>query len=383
MGLSNRKKFLLGLVVLVLVLSIPLTVFLLQRQQQTQSKASASTTLSLVSASSNVAVGSDVYVDIMINPGTNAVTFIKNQISFNPTIFQLSSTAPYMPNTTSFPVVIEGPIVASNSVFLSVSIGNDPTKVVTQTKKVGTLHFKAIKSTATPSNFSFGSNTLVLSSDSTTQSNQNALSTTIPLSLTVSGPSPTPGSTGTPTPATQSAQFNLNVLMHAIGASGDNINPSESDLSNKNPLHATRSASISFYNASNLFVASVSGNIYYSSSSGNFVGTVNVGSLATGNYTIKVKTDHHLIKQYPGFPLITNGQSMTLQPIHLVAGDIDNSNALNILDYNLLIDCYSDLSQAAACNDDKKLAADLNDDGSVNASDYNLFLREITYQSGN
>ena len=69
--------------------------------------------------------------------------------------------------------------------------------------------------------------------------------------------------------------------------------------------------------------------------------------------------------------------------VSLVTGDINNDNALTILDYNVLIDCYSDLLPARNCSDqNKKASADLSDDGAVNASDYNLFLRELSVVSG-
>jgi hypothetical protein len=56
-------------------------------------------------------------------------------------------------------------------------------------------------------------------------------------------------------------------------------------------------------------------------------------------------------------------------------GDINNDNRLDILDYNLLLDCYSDLLEAKNCNEEEKQSADLNDDGFVNQVDYNIMVR--------
>jgi hypothetical protein len=185
----------------------------------------------------------------------------------------------------------------------------------------------------------------------------------------------------TPLSSSGSGLLNFTIFHHAIGGSGDNANPASS-FSNKNPLHSTQSASISFYNSANLMVASLSSTITYSSPSGNFIGTADLSSIPAGNYTIKIKTNYHLARNIPGFPPVVPGQSLTLSPIHLVTGDANNDNALNILDYNIIVGCYSDLSPASDCNDTNKLASDLNDDGLVNAIDYNLFLREITFQAG-
>jgi hypothetical protein len=53
-------------------------------------------------------------------------------------------------------------------------------------------------------------------------------------------------------------------------------------------------------------------------------------------------------------------------------GDINEDNVLNILDYNLLLNCYSDLSpQRGPCDANQKAAADLTDDGRVQQFDYN------------
>ena len=62
--------------------------------------------------------------------------------------------------------------------------------------------------------------------------------------------------------------------------------------------------------------------------------------------------------------------------------NINNDNKLDILDYNTLIGCYSDLAAATSCNYTQKTASDLNDDGTVNQFDYNLFLRETAIQPG-
>ena len=100
------------------------------------------------------------------------------------------------------------------------------------------------------------------------------------------------------------------------------------------------------------------------------------------NMLFMIKTDYHLRKQVQGVQTITAGTVNTIPSVALVAGDILNENVLNILDYNILIGCYSDLQAAVSCTPAQQVASDLNDDGYVNQDDYNLFLRELSTQPG-
>ena len=102
-----------------------------------------------------------------------------------------------------------------------------------------------------------------------------------------------------------------------------------------------------------------------------------------GPYTIKVKTQKYLRKLVPGIHDIKNGVAYLVPQFQMVAGDVNGDNILNVLDYNILTDCYSDLKPALSCPDpNKKFISDLTDDGKVNAFDYNLFIRELSVQQG-
>jgi hypothetical protein len=200
--------------------------------------------------------------------------------------------------------------------------------------------------------------------------------TQLPTATLMPTPIPTPGLT----------TITMEIFEHGIGNSGDNSNPNQFSLSNKTPLHPQIPADIQVWNADNQLVASGAGTVTYDPTTGSFKsGLICSGgnSFQSGNYTVKVKTDKHLRRQMPGIQTIKVGQNNELPSITLVAGDIDNDNKLSILDYNRLLNCYSDLAVAAACTDQAdKVGADLNDDGFVNQFDYNLFLREIATQPG-
>ena len=176
----------------------------------------------------------------------------------------------------------------------------------------------------------------------------------------------------------------IDVLLDGIGNRGDNTNPNNFSLSNKSPKHPTISTDIQVYTLENQIIAAGSGKITYDTSSGSYKGDVPIQmGFPTGKYIVKIKGDTYLRRQVSGIQTITAGHKNQIALVPLVAGDVDNDNKLNILDYNLILDCYSDLSQAPNCAvAEKQIKSDINDDGLVNQIDYNLFLREISTQPG-
>lgn len=171
--------------------------------------------------------------------------------------------------------------------------------------------------------------------------------------------------------------------MHGVGGGGDNVNPTQSSLSNKNPLHPTRNLKVEILDDINNLIGVSTGNLIYSPTDGDFKGSIVMNNFPrTGTYTIKVTSSNHLRRQIPGIQNIIPGQNNSTPQISLVTGDSNTDNTINILNYNQLIDCYSDIAPATACNQTDKISADLNDDGNVNQTDYNLFLREISVQNG-
>lgn len=208
----------------------------------------------------------------------------------------------------------------------------------------------------------------------------------------------------------EGSKIALTVFMHGIGQSGDNENPTSFSLSNKNPLHKVRLATVEVYNTANQLALTQSGNITYDSSSGNFKGTINLGNLPEGFYTIKVKVNKYLQKQIPNIPTLTLGKVTNLPEITLTAGDIIGDNKIDILDFNALTGCYSDLAPPESCqgsiesvaldeldldepidendlesagqNFNQNEAADINDDGKVDFTDLTLYMREIKTRPG-
>ncbi|HVA96353.1 MAG TPA: RICIN domain-containing protein [Candidatus Acidoferrales bacterium] len=216
----------------------------------------------------------------------------------------------------------------------------------------------------------------------------------IPTPTSTPGPSNTPSNTpsnvpsnapsnqpSSPPPPAGSTLVKVTLGLHGIGNGGDSANPNSQG--NMSPHRSSRTITMEVYDASNQLILSQQGTVTYDSNSGKFSGTVNLGqNFTTGLYTVKVKTDQFLRSIVPGIQTINAGQTTTLPGVTLVAGDVNGDNAINIVDYNLLIGCYSDLLPATDCNATNNVLTDLNDDGAVNQFDYNLFLRELSNVGG-
>lgn len=206
-----------------------------------------------------------------------------------------------------------------------------------------------------------------------------------PTPTRVPTPTPTrvPTSTRAPTPisSAQSTKLTLALSLHGIARSGDNVNPgSQGNLS---PRTAQRSAVIEIFNSSESKILQKSLTLTFQSATGVFTGTADLGAnFPSGSYIIKVKTPMYLRRTVPGIISVTSGSTVTLPQVTLIAGDANNDNILNILDYTLIVGCYSDLQPAKDCDITRKSMTDFTDDGNVNQLDYNLFLREMSRQAG-
>lgn len=215
------------------------------------------------------------------------------------------------------------------------------------------------------------------------------------------------GTTGSPTPTTQqgvtpstaatitigattsptsspsgSTFFIVNLFLHGLGTAGDSVNPIGQ---NNTMLHIARSVTLSLLNTQNQAVVSKEGLVTYNPTIGGFTGTIAMGSLSSvpsGNYTLHVKVSQYLPFEVPAYLHVPNGGTFTIPNIALVAGDINNDGVLDILDYTAILNCYSDFSPPASCTTSAKNLSDLTDDGLVDQLDYNLFIRELTAESG-
>ncbi len=398
----SKRQVIVGVVLIALFVSIPITVSVVSQQQKTetatQTHASASTSLSFMPTSTTASpiqanVGDTIDLDLYVNPGNNLVTFVRYQINYDPAKVQLVTSDPVDLNNKIF-ASIEGPLLNSGSIAQAVSIGSNPTNVITQSTKIGTLHFKAVGGTnGGTTTISFGTLSQALSSSSNDQASENVISTTIPAVISISG---TASPSLSPAPTASGTALSFTVLLDGVGSAGDNPNPTGNSLSNKNPLHPQRNLAVQVFDTNNNLVASAAGTVTYSSIPGTFLGTIGLpATVQSGNYYVKVQTDRYLRKLVSGIVQIAANQTTKVTSVQLVNGDTNNDNVLNILDYNALLDCgYGEINPLPLSNSSSTYNSsacqihqpaqdvDLNDDGIINSTDYNLFLRELSVQNG-
>jgi len=202
-------------------------------------------------------------------------------------------------------------------------------------------------------------------------------------------PSPTltPIPTAPPTPLPNSTILRFNsVKFHGIGTGGDNTNPNLTG--NLIPTRTSRTLTVQLIDSSGTSLPAFSGTITYKSATGDFSGDIIVDpsisiDSTNNNYLIKVKSPQYLKKQLIGIPKINKGSINIAPSVVLTTGDINNDNVLSVSDFNILMDCYSELLPAKNCTDaNKKASADISDDGNVDKDDYNSFLRELSVVSG-
>lgn len=177
----------------------------------------------------------------------------------------------------------------------------------------------------------------------------------------------------------QTISLAITVYEHGVWNSGDSTNPIGASLSNKNPAHPIIEANLELLNANKEFVLQGKGSLAYDKIDGDYKGVIAIpaDTFSSDQYYVRIKTATHLKGLAPGMVTITAGQTNIIPAATLVTGDANNDNKLQRSDYDLLLDCYSVLSAAKACDANKKIATDFNDDSVVNEIDYNLFLREI------
>ncbi len=202
----------------------------------------------------------------------------------------------------------------------------------------------------------------------------------IPPRIVLDAPTNTPAPQN-PNLTLDTAKVNVTLLLHGIGKGGDTVNPV--GTSSSRPIHAQRTVSLEFYDLNNQLILSSQGMVSYNPAGGNFQGIITVANISAGYYRIKVKVSRYLQKLQSETTFLAPGQTVSLASLALTAGDSNDDNRVSILDYNMLIDCFSDFVLPRDCSSSKKKdAADLTDDGNVNQFDYNLLIRGMSAETG-
>lgn len=210
-----------------------------------------------------------------------------------------------------------------------------------------------------------------------------------PTNTPTPSPTPTPVPTKTPLPTPTftpgTTLLRLDLKLHGLGNSGDNKNASGG---NQTPVNPQRTATVGVYTLdSDTKLFEKTGLVTYVSltssatASGHFVGTVDLGEdFTSGIYAVKVSLPQFLTRSRQ-IQLVGQAQN-SLPELAMTSADVNGDNKIDILDYNILMGCYSDFQAAEACNVGDHELSDLTDDGKVNQEDYNLLVRELSVQYG-
>jgi len=221
---TKKRIFILGFI-FILLASIPLTVFIAQKQQETRSRATKATDLSFVEPTSGEPSSqtspfkknvNDIFnFDVVVNPGTNQVAFIKLDITYDSTKIATSA------GTCSEAICVKQGIMSlinveykPGNILTTLSIEGNQTNIIQEISTIATITFKAIAPTSggqTP--IEFGNSTSVSStSDSPLE---NVLSSTKPAFIAISED----GLTGTPSPTPIPGEGTINQvpICNALG----------------------------------------------------------------------------------------------------------------------------------------------------------------------
>ena len=205
----------------------------------------------------------------------------------------------------------------------------------------------------------------------------NAITTTPTETLT-----PDPSMTVSPSPedpgnlGNKETRLAFTVFLHGIGKGGDNQNPGS--VGNENPRSRNIPIVIDILRNSDLGIEKTQTIAFtYDTSTGGYKAVKDFKGLPEGRYRFRIKAKKYLETITLQAVQTRHDQKTDVPEVFLETGDINDDGHRNILDYNILSGCYSDLEPPDDCDAQRKLQADLTDDLEVNIPDYNLFLREL------
>jgi len=206
-----KKKIVIGILLTIFVIGIVILLFLLQKTTNNQSHATASTNINLIPATGDLTtgtqatpfqatVGQTIPVNIQIQPGTNAISYVQIEIDYDPSVLSVDQATGFTLTNASKMFFLEGPIYQSGKILASFDIGNTFVNALTQPTIVGSIPFQVIGNTDNTNGISAvtisTANTLVYSVAASDGADTNVLSSTQPFFLTAPANAPT----ATPTP---------------------------------------------------------------------------------------------------------------------------------------------------------------------------------------
>lgn len=170
------------------------------------------------------------------------------------------------------------------------------------------------------------------------------------------------------------------IFLHGIGKGGDSSGPNAAG--NQNPRSTTIPVVIDVLRNANLKIEKkVTVDATYDPAIGGYTVTRDFKGLPEGRYRFRVKAKKFLEEITLEAEETKHDKKTDVPAIYLEAGDMNDDSHRNILDWSILIGCYSDFAPPDDCDAQRKIQADLTNDLQVNAEDLSLYLREIADES--
>lgn len=312
-------------------------------------------------------------LNLYLNAGTTNINGFDMTLSFGNGI-QVTS-AQEGQNVNRFNQLLFNSLDPVGKTYHLVKVSTNTSSVINGILQIAVLSITAGNTNASGS-FSFPSLTVV------SPTSDNALSIAPPptLSYTVAvPPTATPLPTATPIPPTSTPMptttpvpgatlLAFTLTFQGIGTGGNAL-----------PNPPQKTVTVQLYNAQDQQVGPDKvGQVNFAS--GNYTGTIDVGIIPSGNYTVKVKGNKYLRRRVPGILAITTGTN-TVSPVSLIVGDVNNDNKIDALDFGIQRNCFGSMANSPTCGSFKTVA-DLDDNGIIDEVDINLFVRSISTQVG-
>lgn len=227
----NPKKFFLVVFFLLLLGGIPAAVYMLQQQQITQQQAEKSTNFSFNPASTEsspitVNLGDNVPLDVMVDPGSNIVSSVTIEVTYDPAKLEAANGS-LVVNSTVFPTILTAPIYTSGKIVAVLGVGS-PNQAIQTKSKAATVTFKTLAGTqGTPTKVTYTDANIATSRGPNDQALENVFLLGQPAYIAINSteePSATPTNTPTPGPNNDSPVCTALTANQTSGAAPFGIN---------------------------------------------------------------------------------------------------------------------------------------------------------------
>ncbi len=190
-----------------------------------------------------------------------------------------------------------------------------------------------------------------------------------------------PTSTPTIIPTTGNTTLNLIVGLQGIGKTGTNTVPNLLS-GNMSPIKTNAKITLQITGPNGTNIKNISQNLTFDKTSGLFQGAVKINIPESGIYNIFISSPGYLAKRIDAE--LTKDQINNITKTNLSTGDLNNDQERNLLDYNILLACsIFKTRNKTLCpeNSESIILSDMNSDGSVDQTDFTLWLQEYRGKS--